>query len=1096
MTNSINTNVAAYFAQANISVAANSSASSVARLSSGNRIVNSSDDVAALSIGTSLQTGVSTLKVALTNASQGTSLLQVADGALSQITNILQRQKAIALQSSSGSLTNTDRGFLDLEFQALSSQINDLTRSTTFNGVKLIDGSLSTTAQVTNSSTAASAGALTIGFSNAIAEGETVQINGVTLTADSSSPTAVQFAVGSSNEETVANLAAALNALAEDNSLSTAANRLAISEAKYEASGSNLIITSRTGGAVSNIFRVATSAATTSATTNGEAGFNGSYTGTSFNLFTDASSVTITSTDYIVSDVASSNATPFDVDEALKITIGGVEKTLFTFTANGGTGTGEAYTLQDLANGINTSSTDTGVTADIVYNGTSYNIRLNYNSQNGIAILDAGASYDSTTFKLVGDNLNTATTTNIATTGDNLTKSIIATDGYRNLLDTDLPTGSVATQAFDVVDTTVGAGKPFLTGNTITASVNGTSYLLHTFDANDGLDDIVSAINAKTANTGIYAVVDAANGADLNVRLYVSDPSGTAAAAGGISLSLGSNNHGSAASDATTVIANGSSAVTRASVNGLAGGADDGLGIGDVRLTGSSASGDDIITDVSQLRASSRIVVTANAEADETIVFAGKTFYFTSNTSGTAANEILIGATIAETIDNAVKTLNRYAADGHAFGNEAYVFNQVNFTRDGDALVIEGKKLGDVLNTTGGSVAIDVSGFTGSTATSADLSNAADAYGVRVDGINNSAFTGQIQGFEAEYTGTIDQANLSVTIGDFTYTAKKVDLSVAADTTIRFLSDEVDGNSGGYFDIQLQANKVLPNSVSSQSDADATAERLDTAFSSLSFVQNRAISSYNGTGSIVSNNTVTGSLNGTKLTAQLAGFENLSLSEVNILAPSGSNLDAKVTLIIGGVEFSTQQDIGSSLSANQSYKLVSAEDASQFLTFTVGDTAIDLSTNDKAAAAETALKAAFGAVSGASALSFQIGATTEDSLTVSIGSAKTDSLFGGLSLNVLTQEGAEIASAALDTALGTVTSMRATVGALQSRFNFASANVQTSVQNLDAARGSLLDTDIATESTSYAISQVKLQAGISVLAQANQQLQALLKLIG
>lgn len=141
--NSINTNIAAYFAQANIGIASNAASSSVARLSSGNRIVKSSDDVAALSTGTSLRINVSTLRVALVNAAQGTSLVQVADGALSQITDILARQKAIALQAGSGSLADTDRVYLNQEFQALSAEINRLTTGTNFNGVNLIDGSLS-----------------------------------------------------------------------------------------------------------------------------------------------------------------------------------------------------------------------------------------------------------------------------------------------------------------------------------------------------------------------------------------------------------------------------------------------------------------------------------------------------------------------------------------------------------------------------------------------------------------------------------------------------------------------------------------------------------------------------------------------------------------------------------------------------------------------------------------------------------------------------------------------------------------------------------------------------------------------------------------
>lgn len=142
--NSINTNIAAYSAQSNIGKASNSASASIARLSSGNRITKASDDVAALSIGTSLRTGVTTLKTALLNATQGSSLLAVADGALSQISEILQRQKAIATQASSGTLGATERGFLDQEFQNLTQEIDRISSTTNFNGVKLINGGLGT----------------------------------------------------------------------------------------------------------------------------------------------------------------------------------------------------------------------------------------------------------------------------------------------------------------------------------------------------------------------------------------------------------------------------------------------------------------------------------------------------------------------------------------------------------------------------------------------------------------------------------------------------------------------------------------------------------------------------------------------------------------------------------------------------------------------------------------------------------------------------------------------------------------------------------------------------------------------------------------
>lgn len=140
--NSINTNVAAYFAQQNINKANNMTSSSIGRLSSGNRIVRASDDVAAMSVGTSLRTTVSTLKMGLLNASQGTSMLQVADGALGKMQDMLLRQKALATQATSGSLTGAERGFLNQEFQNLTQEIDRLVQTTNFNGVNLLGGGL------------------------------------------------------------------------------------------------------------------------------------------------------------------------------------------------------------------------------------------------------------------------------------------------------------------------------------------------------------------------------------------------------------------------------------------------------------------------------------------------------------------------------------------------------------------------------------------------------------------------------------------------------------------------------------------------------------------------------------------------------------------------------------------------------------------------------------------------------------------------------------------------------------------------------------------------------------------------------------------
>jgi flagellin len=117
------------------------SASSLAKLSSGSRIVKASDDAASLAIGTKIKADVTALKQAQVNASQASSVLQVADGAMSQTTDVLMRMKALAVQAQSGSVSDTERGFLDKEFQALVRQIDSTAEQTKFNGNTLVDGS-------------------------------------------------------------------------------------------------------------------------------------------------------------------------------------------------------------------------------------------------------------------------------------------------------------------------------------------------------------------------------------------------------------------------------------------------------------------------------------------------------------------------------------------------------------------------------------------------------------------------------------------------------------------------------------------------------------------------------------------------------------------------------------------------------------------------------------------------------------------------------------------------------------------------------------------------------------------------------------------
>ena len=145
---SINSNISAYYAQNNLRAAGSSSQSSIARLSSGQKIIKASDDVAGLSVGTILRTNVSTLKTALVNANQGSTLLQIADGALARVGEILQRQKALATQTNSGTLSANEKGYLNQEFSKLKDELDRIVSTTNFNGITLLDGALSESAGV------------------------------------------------------------------------------------------------------------------------------------------------------------------------------------------------------------------------------------------------------------------------------------------------------------------------------------------------------------------------------------------------------------------------------------------------------------------------------------------------------------------------------------------------------------------------------------------------------------------------------------------------------------------------------------------------------------------------------------------------------------------------------------------------------------------------------------------------------------------------------------------------------------------------------------------------------------------------------------
>lgn len=136
----INTNVPSLVAQRNLRGSRATLDRALERLSSGSRINHAGDDAAGLAISESLRAQIRGLSQAERNAQDGVSLIQVAEGGLVEVSNILIRMRELGVQSSSDTVGPKERKYLDNEFQQLSQEIERISNAIEFNGVPLLNG--------------------------------------------------------------------------------------------------------------------------------------------------------------------------------------------------------------------------------------------------------------------------------------------------------------------------------------------------------------------------------------------------------------------------------------------------------------------------------------------------------------------------------------------------------------------------------------------------------------------------------------------------------------------------------------------------------------------------------------------------------------------------------------------------------------------------------------------------------------------------------------------------------------------------------------------------------------------------------------------
>jgi flagellin len=166
----IQTNIASLTAQKNLSKNQSMLAQSFNRLSSGFRINTAADDAAGLAISTGMQSQIRSYTVAERNANDGVSMSQTAEGALGDVQDVLGRMRELAMQSSNGTLSSTDRGYVQTEFGLLQTEVSRIQGSAKFDGQQLINATAKTLT-------------LQVGLNNTASDQIKVTFGGVKLTA-------------------------------------------------------------------------------------------------------------------------------------------------------------------------------------------------------------------------------------------------------------------------------------------------------------------------------------------------------------------------------------------------------------------------------------------------------------------------------------------------------------------------------------------------------------------------------------------------------------------------------------------------------------------------------------------------------------------------------------------------------------------------------------------------------------------------------------------------------------------------------------------------------------------------------------------------
>ena len=1040
----INTNTAALNAQYYLAKSNKDMESSMAKLSSGQKVNSAADDAAGLAIASRMTAQIRGLAMAVKNSNDSMSLAQTAEGAMEEVTNMLQRIRELAVQSSNGTMNSSDRASLDAEVQALKAEIDRVATTTTFNSQNLLDGSYTATFQIGDK------GGQTVGLQIGSVLTSSLGMGEGSSGANSLVSARVNFSAVDAGDIVINGQA--LGAISANDHMEDVVQNINDKVDNVKASGFNVVVAENVGNGITGGNGVAASGTFsktfTIADENLAIGDIIKLNGTSITLSAPTGGGTVPTIATLVADINAQTATTGitasangndvtlvgDSVTSVHIAYGTEAEIETTITA----GTDQVNPASPASNAVDVSLVLAA--SDVVANRTyqleieaaggssGVNATVTYKSEDGDTAQDIMRGLRNALLEHTNAGIRAAYTGTAATTVD------VEDTAGTMILRGELDLGQ-ATIDFGFADSNTAFGTEQVhasstiseSGMVITVTEQGVATpTAFTISASSSMDELVDNINAETGGVVTADVND-------DGKLVLSNNTGAA-----ITIEDDSTSGSGFSSTATTF--NGF--LKLESTDGS---------VVRVESGNSALASPGTVSDVQALGFNTTF------QQDESDGYTVKGTALTQPSTAIAKGDLVINGVEMFDADMDTTSFKGKLDVINAFSQQTGVVASASFEQTfsiDSAEIVEG----DVyfLNGTQFTIGGTVSG----SATSIDVAGVAALINSKSDQVG---LTATVNGNNLVLSGDNVQ---SLTINNETVADKTTGVTSAADATAaaagtaRTITIETaDVKAGRTISLQIAMptatatlDATVEHTVTSTDTATTVAQALADA------LRNHATATAYDAASAAG---LTVGTSGSDGTITIAAALNAGTSTITLSRTDDNDL------------FRTGQTSGSESTTFGSIKLDSVNNS---------PIKIDLGQNTTAAAH----------------------AANHGLLESNVGAADFDvneptlSASGGTSMSGLTVTDAASATKALgtiDTAIDTVNSIRGDLGALQNRLEYTINNLSSISNATTGARGRILDADFAKTTSELTKHQILTQAATSMLAQANQSKQGILALL-